>query len=176
MSDSVRWLRAEDAAVALFAYLAAPVWIGVGVASLLSPALIVERHAADWHWGWSLGTGIGWSGDTLPWRFSRLRLQVEYATARTGQVSSTLLADWNARAVLMAPLFRLGGSLGLGIEHSGAGSFPYVQAELWLRNAMGIWYLGLFPQHSLGFRLRSHLSNFPSRWQLALGYWSTFVW
>lgn len=177
--DSARWISAEELALALFGYVLVPFWVGVGAASVLSPTGILEPSDAGWHAGWSFGTGIGWSAQKRPLRFSHLRVQSERELFRAeGRLQVTLLVDWNALPVFFPDGFRLGGSLGIGSELPVTRRRFSVQTELWLRNAMGIWYLGMFPQHSLGVRFRYTLasSHSPARWQLALGYWSTFVW
>jgi hypothetical protein len=179
LPDSARWIGAEEIALALFAYTLVPLWVGVGAASLLSPTLVLEQSGAHQHRGWALGTGIGWSSQRSPWRFSHLRLQGEWEVlAKERRLQLILLGDWNALPVLFPEGFRLGGSLGIGSELPIARRRFTVQTELWLRNAMGIWYLGMFPQHSLGVRFRYTLASAaaPARWQVAFGYWSTFVW
>lgn len=178
LPDSLRWVTPGDVALALFGYALLPLWVGIGAASLLSPTLSLE-HTADWQSGWALGTGIGWSGSSDPWRFSRARLQLEYEQLGTARWNATALADWNALTLFGSPLFRAGASVGVGGQwRPGARWQPYAQGELWLRNAMGIWYIGLFPQHSLGLRLRFFPARpgQPRRWAVAIGYWSTVTW
>jgi hypothetical protein len=177
-ADSLRWISAGDVALALFAYVTTPVWIGLALASVSSPGFVLERTPQGWHSGYSFGTGIGWSGDSALWTFSRLRLQAEYEHIRTGAATLTALLDWNALPVLLPEGFRLGGSLGAGIRWRRAPPQPYVHGELWLRNAMGMPYLGFFPQHSLGVRLRllPARPGLPRSLQLGLAYTATFVW
>ncbi len=175
LPDSARWIGAEEIALALFAYTLVPVWLAIGAASLVSPTVSLESSQQRWRWGYSLGAGIGWSGNPGPLRFSRLRLQGE---AGGGRMSTTLLADWNALPIGTGELFCLGASGGIGWQYSSGSERPFAHVELWLRNAMGIWYLGLFPQHSLGLRCRyfpAHRGQ-PSKWQLGFGWWATFVW
>ncbi len=176
LPDSARWIGAEEVALALFAYITVPVWVSVGIASILSPTLLLEQTESGWRLGWSAGTGIGWSTQRQPLRFSTLRLQIERESLQRGSLSVSALFDWNAVPILLPEILRLGGSVGFGGEPLGNGWRSHLQAEVWLRNAMGVWYLGMFPQHSLGIRLRYRPWSATSRWQLALGYWSTFVW
>ncbi len=177
-SDSLRWVSTGEVALALFAYVTTPIWIGLGLASVSSPAFILEWTPQGWHSGYSFGTGIGWSGDSALWRFSQVRLQLDYEHIRTGAATLTALLDWNALPVLLPEGFRLGGSLGAGTRWRRAPPQPYVHGELWLRNAMGMPYLGFFPQHSLGVRLRLLLARpgLPRSLQLGLAYTATFVW
>ncbi len=176
-TDSVHWIGAEELAIALFAYTLVPVWLTLGVASLVSPTVNVEHSQQRWHWSWAVGTGIGWSGQESSFRFSRIRLHGELESSGRSRFNLSVLADWNVLSVITAELFRLGASAGIGWQLGGE-SRPYVQGELWLRNAMGIWYMGLFPQHSLGLRLRYFpaRSSLTPRWQVGIGWWSTFVW
>ncbi|MDW7997351.1 MAG: hypothetical protein RMJ46_06720, partial [Bacteroidota bacterium] len=141
-----RWISGEELLMALYGYALVPTWLAMGTASLLSPAVLLEP--AQKQWGWSLGTGIGWSPESTEQRFSLVRLQLEYEQLVTARVTTTLLADWNAVPIVFPELFRLGGSLGFGWHWRASERRPYLQAEAWLRNAMGIWYIGLFPQHS----------------------------
>ncbi|MCS7176964.1 MAG: hypothetical protein NZ960_05000 [Candidatus Kapabacteria bacterium] len=175
-SGGPRWISGEELLMALYGYVLTPVWLAFGTASLVSPTVLLD--ASRQQWGWSIGTGVGWSPESTAQRFSLLRLQVDYERLGAAQFSTTLLADWNAVPIFLPELFRLGGSLGLGQSWRAPERRPYLQAEAWLRNAMGIWYMGLFPQHSLGLRLRYFpaVSALPARWQLALGWWATFVW
>ena len=176
--DSLRWISAGDVALALFAYTTTPIWIGLALASVSSPTFVLEQTPQGWHSGYSFGTGVGWSGDSALWRFSQVRLQLDYEHIRTSAATLTAVLDWNAVPVLLPEGFRLGGSLGAGIRWRHAPPQPYVHGELWLRNAMGMPYLGFFPQHSLGVRLRLLLARpgLPRSLQLGLAYTATFVW
>jgi hypothetical protein len=122
-ADSLRWISAGDVALALFAYVTTPVWIGLALASVSSPGFVLERTPQGWHSGYSFGTGIGWSGDSALWTFSRLRLQAEYEHIRTGAATLTALLDWNALPVLLPKASAWAGasvqaSDGVGHPHS----------------------------------------------------------
>lgn len=174
LPDSARWIGAEEVALALMAYTLVPAWLTLGAASLVSPTVSVEKSQQRWQWSWAVGTGTGWSTQRHPLRFSHLRLQGEAEWGRGFGGSVVLLADWNALPIGTGELFCLGISGGIGWRYRERW-YPFAQGELWFRNAMGIWYMGLFPQHSLGLRLRYFPAR-PAGWQLGLGWWATFVW
>jgi hypothetical protein len=166
----------------MYAYSIVPISVFLGAASISSPTYIMEfDEKYGNHTGYTLGTGIGIDFNEVEGiGFSDFRTQFEYTRLPSHPVSphritGTNLIDFNLIPVLRKNVFQLGGSIGLGLTISPEVPRYHAQAEIWLKNAMGLSYLGLFPQHQLFVRGRytTGLANAEPRYDIAIGYAST---
>jgi hypothetical protein len=166
----------------MYAYSIVPISAALGVASISSPTYIMEfdeRYGN--HTGFAFGTGIGVDfNEEEGIGFSDLRTQFEYIRlahhpVSQDRISGTALIDFNALPVIRKNIFRLGGSIGGGLTISKEVPRYHVQGEIWLKNAMGLSYLALFPQHQVFVRGRytPGLGNAEPRYDIAIGYAAT---
>ncbi len=177
------YLTAGNLATALYAYSIVPAAIIIGAASVSSPTYVYEIDKVHGnHSGFSFGAGVGidFNEEADGLGFSDLRAQFEYTRLPNHPVSpnrstGTALIDFNVLPVFRKNIFRLGGSIGPGITISEEIPRYHIQGEIWLKNAMGLSYLGLYPQHQLFIRSRYTvgLNDTKPRYDIALGYAAT---
>ncbi|HYF04175.1 MAG TPA: hypothetical protein VEC36_12400 [Patescibacteria group bacterium] len=165
-----------------YGYAIVPITIVLGAASISSPTYVMEFDKIYGnHTGFSFGAGVGIDfNEEEGIGFSDIRAQFDYTRLANHPVSpnrstGSLLADINFMPIFRENIFRLGGSIGPGITISEEVPRYHIQGELWIRNAMGLSYLGLFPQHQLFIRSRYTigLHNSMPRYDIALGYAAT---
>ncbi|MES2765667.1 MAG: hypothetical protein V4642_07360 [Bacteroidota bacterium] len=176
------YITPGNLATALYAYSIVPAAIIIGAASISSPTYVYEIDKVHGnHSGFAFGAGVGIDfNEEEGLGFSDLRAQLEYTRLPKHPVSpnrssATALIDFNVLPVFRKNIFRLGGSIGPGITISEEIPRYHVQGEVWLKNAMGLSYLGLYPQHQIFIRSRYTigLNDSHPRYDIALGYAAT---
>lgn len=176
-----RQSRYDRMILSAFAALSVPVAMTVGTLSLFPPSFSALYEDGTTYGGIAFSTGRSFGIDTTPATyFPDVRVQGEFAYFFSRPHSTVLRAsglfDHRFGPVTRREIFWFGVSGGAGVATDFHGVSPFAEGSIGVMNPLGIRFLGLFPMHNYGVRVRAgfDVTNEQPWYELSLSGTSTF--
>jgi hypothetical protein len=143
-----------------FAALAIPVGAASGAFTIFPPSINLLVEESRVYPGVAISTGISFGGDSarIIW-FPDIRLQPEigwYFGRRQSVIARmSVLHDFPITSIHRRNFYYLAAAGGAGVGFDGANTSLFAETWFGIANPSGIRFIGLYPMHNFGVRVRA---------------------